>query len=227
MEKQDKKKLTKTIIARLMLWPIAIGVLVLLPAGTFDYWEAYVYAGIMLVSSIGMMLYFLKTDPELLVRRMKTKEKEKPQKIFQIVAFPIFILAYVLPALDKRFGWSEVPFWVIILSDVLIALGYVLVFAVFKQNSYAARTVEVEEGQELISDGLYGWVRHPMYIAALLLFLPVSTALGSWWGLVPMILFPAVLVLRILNEEKVLKEGLDGYNEYCQKVKYRLVPGIW
>lgn len=227
MEKQERKQLIITMSVRMMMWPLAIGLMVLLPAGTLDYWQAYVYTAVMLTPMLWMMFYFLKKDPEFLVRRMKSREKEKEQKLFQVLSLPIFILAFVLPGLDKRFGWSEVPVWLVIAANIVLFLGYLLVFRVFQQNSYAARTVEVEEDQTLISDGLYGLVRHPMYTGVILMFLPVSLALGSFWGLIPMAIFPFLLVLRIKNEEKVLTEGLQGYREYCDKVRYRLVPGIW
>ena len=227
MDKKERRKLIVTMVVRLSMWPVALGLLVLLPAGSLNYWEVYAYMGIMLVPMLGMMFYFLKTDPEFLVRRMKSREKEKAQRSFQALSFTLFIIGFVLPGLDRRFGWSEVPFWVVIIADVLIILGYLLVFKVFQQNSYAARTVEVEQGQKLISDGLYGLVRHPMYTGVIMMFIPVALALGSWWGLIPMALFPLTLVMRIRNEEKVLSEGLEGYMEYCDKVRYRLIPGIW
>lgn len=227
MDKKDRNKLIVTMLVRLSMWPMALGILVLLPAGSWNYWQVYAYMAIMMIPMLVTMFYFLKNDPEFLVRRMKSKEKEKEQKLFQLLSFPIFILTFVLPGLDKRFGWSEIPFWVVIVADVLIILGYLLVFKVFKQNSYVARTVEVEHDQKLITDGLYGLVRHPMYTGVIIMFVPVAPALGSWWGLIPMVLFPLTLVMRIRNEEKVLTEGLQGYKEYSERVRFRLIPGIW
>jgi protein-S-isoprenylcysteine O-methyltransferase Ste14 len=128
---------------------------------------------------------------------------------------------------DKRFGWSDIPVSIVILADIFVLLGYILVFFVFKQNSYASRVVEVEQSQKVVSTGLYGYVRHPMYFGILIMYIPTPIALGSYWGLIPMVTIPFALVLRILNEEKVLRNELPGYKEYCQRTRYRLIPFVW
>jgi protein-S-isoprenylcysteine O-methyltransferase Ste14 len=222
-----KKKLEKKIIARFSLLFIFLMLLILVPAGTLKYWQVYVYAAILLIPMFFVVHYFLKKDPIFLERRMKFKEKEKEQKLIQSLFSLFFIAGYVVSGLDKRYGWSEIPVGVIILSDILIFIGYLMIFLVFKQNSYAARIVDVEETQKLISTGLYGIIRHPMYFGVVVMYLLTPVALGSYWGLIPMAAIPLALVLRILNEEKVLCKELAGYQEYCQKVKYRLIPFIW
>ena len=162
-----------------------------------------------------------------LERRTRSEEKEKTQKIIQIVFSFVFLFGCIVPGIDKRYGWSEIPVCIVLIADLIILLGYVLIFFVFRQNSYASRVVEVAESQKVISTGLYSFVRHPMYLGVLIMYIPTPLALGSWWGLIPMAGIPLALVLRILNEEKVLCRDLPGYTEYCKKTKYRMIPLIW
>ena len=138
-----------------------------------------------------------------------------------------FLLTFLIPGFDKRFGWSATPGWVVLIADVMVLLGYGLVFLVFRENSYAARTVGVEQGQEVISSGPYSIVRHPMYLGILLTYGFSPLALGSYWGMIPMLLLPVLLMARIRNEEQVLRKELEGYEAYTRQVKYRLIPGIW
>lgn len=226
-DKPDMKSFTKKIISRFSMVPLVLGLLILIPAGTLNYWQAYLYMGILIIPMIFVLLYFLKKDPVFLERRTRAKEKEKEQIIIQIVFSLIFLSAFVISGLDKRFGWSDIPVYVVIISDMVILLGYLLIFSVFKQNSYASRIVEVEKDQRLISTGLYAIVRHPMYMGVIIMYLPTPVALGSYWGLIPMATIPLALVLRILNEEKILSKDLPGYKDYCQKTKYRLIPFVW
>ncbi|MDX9726910.1 MAG: isoprenylcysteine carboxylmethyltransferase family protein, partial [Bacteroidales bacterium] len=160
-------------------------------------------------------------------RRTRAEEKEKAQKIIQIVFSTVFLFGFIVPGLDKRFGWSEIPVYMVLMADIVILLGYLLIFFVFRQNSYASRVVEVDKSHKVISTGLYSIVRHPMYLGVLIMYLPTPLALGSWWGLITMAGIPLALVLRILNEEKVLCRDLPGYTEYCKKTKYRLIPFVW
>lgn len=227
MTKDRMKRLIGKIVVRFSLFPAFFCVLTLLPAGTFDYWQVYAYIAVLVAPMIFVLIYFLKNDPRFLERRTRAKEKEKAQIVIQIVFSLIFLSGFVVSGLDRRFGWSGIPFYIVLSADAVILLGYLLVFIVFRQNSYASRVVEVSDGQKVISTGLYGVVRHPMYVGVLVMFLPVPVALGSWWGLMPMGAITVALVLRILNEEAVLKRDLPGYEEYCGKTKYRLIPFVW
>lgn len=223
----EKRSLIIKLITRFSLVPLFIGVFTLLPAGTFNYWQVYLYFAILVVPMIFVFFYFLERDPKFLERRTKGTEKVKEQKLMQLINLPVFMAAFIVPGLDRRFGWSDVPVAVIIITDIVIFLGYLIIFRVFRENSYASRIIEIDREQKVITTGLYSLVRHPMYLGVLIMYLPTPLALGSYWGLIPMALLPVALVMRILNEEKILKENLKGYDEYCQKTKYRLIPYIW
>jgi len=224
---EERKALLRKMVIRFAFFFPVMGVLILLPAGTFNYWQFYVYCGILMVPMLAVLFHFLKHDPKFLERRSRAREKEKAQVLISVLSSMIFIAGFVIPGLDKRFGWSTVPYHITIIACVVILLGYLIIFFVFRQNSYASRVIEVDEEQEVISTGLYGIVRHPMYVGVLIMYIPTPVALGSYWGLIPFALLPLSLGLRILNEEKVLKENLKGYREYCQKTRYRLIPFLW
>ena len=224
---KEMQSLIKKIIVRLAMLPLVLFLLVIIPAGTFDFWQAYVYFGILLIPMLYILFFFLRNDPGFLERRTRLKEKEKEQKIILVLFSLVFIAGFVIPGLDKRFGWSNVPAGIVLITDLIIFLGYMLIFAVFRQNSYASRIVEVESGQKVITTGLYSIVRHPMYLGILIMYIPTPVALGSYWGLIPMSGIILGLILRIANEEKVLRQNLNGYNDYCQKTRYRLIPFIW
>jgi len=225
--KEEMSSLIRKIVIRFSLLPVLLGLLILLPAGTFIYWQVYVYIAVLVIPMIIVIFYFLENDPQFLERRTRTKEKERQQTIIQIVFSLICFSGFIISGFDHRLGWSNIPIYIVILGDVVILLGYLLIFFVFKQNSYASRIVEVGKNQNIVTTGLYGIVRHPMYLGVLVMFIPTPVALGSFWGLIPMASIPLALVLRILNEEKVLKDNLSGYSEFCQKTKYRLIPFLW
>jgi len=168
----DMKSLKKKIIIMFSMVPVILGLFILVPAGTFNYWQFYLYLAILLVPMIFVMFYFLKNDPAFLERRLKAKEKEKEQIVIQIVFSLIFFSGFVIPGLDKRFGWSNVPVFIVIIADIVVLLGYLLIFFVFKQNSYASRIVQVEKDQKVISTGLYSIVRHPMYLGVIIMYVP-------------------------------------------------------
>jgi len=173
------------------------------------------------------MFYLLKKDPELLKRRLKLKEKEEKQKnIVRLFRLP-FILCFLIPGFDYRFNCSEVSPILVVIANIMVFLGYLWVFFVFRENSYTSRIVEVEKEQKVISTGPYSVVRHPMYLGIIVMYLFTPLALGSWWALIVFAFLPLVLIFRIFNEEEVLLRDLPGYKEYCKKTRYRLIPYIW
>jgi protein-S-isoprenylcysteine O-methyltransferase Ste14 len=212
-----------------------VGTLVLLalifvPAGTFQYWQGWAYLATLVVCSGAYTVYLAMHDPALLRRRTEagiSHEKEFTQKVVIAFFFAACIVLVVVPPLDVRFGWSLMSWQVSIVGDTLVVFSFYIFYLVSRVNTYAAANVRVEKGQKVISDGVYGYVRHPMYFAAMFLIIGTSLALGSWWTL---LLFPVsvtILVARILNEERVLVQGLPGYVEYRHKVRYRLIPWVW
>jgi len=225
--KVDKAKLKRTIALRLVFALLILGLMFFWPAGTFRYWQAWTYIVIMFAFMLGAFAYFIRKDPELLERRMRAREKERRQIIITSLGTPVFLGIYLLPGFDRRYGWSSVPVIVVIAADILVLAGYALFVRVLKENSYASRIVEVEENQKVITTGPYALVRHPMYVAVMIMFGLTPLALGSYWAVVPALSLILVLVPRIKNEEKVLVDELAGYREYMQRVKFRLIPGIW
>jgi protein-S-isoprenylcysteine O-methyltransferase Ste14 len=220
-------ELLRMAIVRFGLSIIIIPAIFFIPAGTFAYWQAWVYI-VVLFAPLGFVLvYLLKYAPGLLERRMHSQEKEKEQQAIVMASFVFFILAFLLPGFDFRFGWSHMPVALVIVSNVLVFAGYMFVFRVFRENRYASRVVEVEEEQSVISTGPYSLVRHPMYLGTSVMYLASPLALGSYWAFIPALFILPILILRLLNEEKVLERDLKGYKEYEAKVKYHLFPGIW
>ncbi len=215
---------------RQALFVLLLAVLLFLPAGTLSFWQGWLFIVVFIGSSVALGAYFVKHDPALVERRMRvgpTAEQEPAQKIIIALLMAGFLLMIVLPALDQRWHWSPVPAWLSILADAGIVASFVIFFFVMKQNSYAAATVRAEADQPVISTGLYGVVRHPMYTGALLLAVCTPLALGSYWSLLLLILLIPVLAWRLLDEERVLKRDLPGYADYCRQVRYRLIPGLW
>lgn len=204
-----------------------VGALLFIPAGTFNYPNAWLFMALLFIPMIilGLVLYF--KAPELLKKRMNSTEKESEQKHIVSLSALLFLAGFIICALDFRFGWTRLPFWVTIAASVLLLISYGLYCEVMRENAYLSRTVEVQENQKVIDTGLYGIVRHPMYFAVTLLFLSFPLVLGSGVGFVVFLFQPFVLVRRIKNEEAVLEKGLEGYAEYKKKVKYRLIPFIW
>ena len=202
------------------------GLLLFVPAGTLDYPGAWAFMALLFVPMLVFGTVLLVKSPELLKKRLNTREKERAQVIVILLSSLVFIAAFVLAGLDFRFGWTHVPMAVRVISAVLL-LAYALYMEVMRENAWLSRTVEVQQGQKVVDTGLYGIVRHPMYLATLLLFLAIPLVLGSWVSFAVMLLTVPVLVLRIISEERVLAEGLEGYEAYREKVCYRLLPGIW
>lgn len=220
-------KLIFSAIIKYIIGVGAVGALLFLPAWTLNYPNGWLFMGLLFIPMLIMGIVMALRAPGLLEKRLNNKEKERAQQGVVALSGLIFPAGFVLSALDFRFGWSDVPSWCVIVASVLFLIGYGLYAEVMRENAYLSRTVEVQQGQKVIDTGLYGVIRHPMYLATMLMFLPLPLILGSFWGLLPFALYPAVAVIRILNEEKVLREGLEGYIEYTEKVKYRLIPFIW
>jgi protein-S-isoprenylcysteine O-methyltransferase Ste14 len=209
---------------------LAMTALLFLPAGTLDYWQAFVFMAVFVGATAAITVYLALKDPKLLERRMRvgpTAEKQPTQKIIMVFALVGFIALLVVSAFDRRFMWSPVSPFVSVIGDFLVALGFLLVYFVVRENSYAASTIQVAEGQTVVSSGPYAVVRHPMYAGTLPLVVGTPLALGSWSGLFALILFVPALIWRLLDEEKFLNKNLPGYTEYTRKVRYRLLPFIW
>jgi protein-S-isoprenylcysteine O-methyltransferase Ste14 len=199
-------------------------------AGTLDFWQAWVYFCVFLGSSALITVYLWKESPELLARRVNagpTAEKQRSQQLIQVLASVAFIGCLVVPAFDHRFRWSNVPIYVVIFGDILVAVGFMVVFLVFKENTFTAATIDVAADQMVIATGPYATVRHPMYAGALIMLFGTALALGSWWGLVPFIAMTLTIAARLRDEEKFLAKNLPGYADYCQRVRYRLIPLVW
>jgi len=219
--------LARTVYTRVLLAVPALWAVLFLPAGTLAYWEAWLYLAILLIPMFFVFRYLLKHDPQLLERRMQMREQEVAQRRIITLSYLYFLVAFTLPGFDRRWGWSDVPPLVVIAADLVVMLGYGMFVLVLRENKYAARTIQVEQGQQVISSGPYALVRHPMYLGVTLMYLASPLALGSYWALFPALLIVPILVARIINEEKVLERDLAGYREYTQITKYRLLPGVW
>ncbi len=223
-------QLSMRILRSAVIVLLVSGALIFVPAGTLAYWQGWVFIATFTISNIIIGAYLAMKDPALLERRRKVgpaAEKRFAQKIIISLCFIIFFVLPVFSALDWRFGWSHVPPWVSPLGDALVALGLMAILRVFRENTYGASTIQKMEGQKVISTGPYALVRHPMYVGVLIMAAGVPLALGSWWGLLIAFLMIPVLVLRILDEEKMLFGELEGYDAYARSVRYRLVPGLW
>ncbi|OBI98340.1 methyltransferase family protein [Mycobacterium asiaticum] len=209
---------------------VFFGMVVFYPAGTLRYWQGWVFVAIFAVASLVPSAYLARTNPAALQRRMHAGPKAETrtvQKFIIVGAFAALFALMALSALDHRFGWSAVPAAVTVLGDVMVAVGLSIAMLTIIQNNYAAATVTVEAGQPVVSTGLYGFVRHPMYFGNLILMFGIPLALGSYWGLVVFVPAVLVLVFRILDEERALVAGLNGYRDYTHRVPYRLVPHVW
>ena len=204
-----------------------MGLLLFLPAGSWGYWQAWLFLGLLFVPMTCVATWLLVREPELLAKRLSSKEQEKAQRQVVALSALMFVAGFLLAGFDQRFGWSEMPAWVVAIAAVVMLCSHGLYAEVMRENAFLSRTVEVQENQKVISTGLYGIVRHPMYAATLVLYLAMPIVLGSWVALIPFLAYPLIIARRIRNEEQVLEEGLAGYREYEQQVPYRLIPFIW
>ena len=204
-----------------------VGAMLFWPAGGFDYLNGWLFCGLLFVPILILGAVLFVKSPDLLRKRLDSREKEKTQQGVIAWSGLFFFVGFVLAGLDHRFGWSHVPTWLVITAAAILLISKALYAEVMRENAYLSRKVEVQEGQHVVDTGLYGIVRHPMYAVTLWLFLSIPLVLGSWYALICFAVYPILIVVRLLNEEKVLTEGLEGYAEYKKKVRYRLIPFIW
>lgn len=206
---------------------LLVGLLIFLPAGTLAYTYGWLLVGLLFGPMLIAGFVMLAKSPEFLKKRLDAKEKQGTQK--GVVAFSglMFVVGFVVAGLDFRFGWSTMPTWVVITASVLFLVAYALYAEVMRENAYLSRTIKVEEGQTVVDTGMYGIVRHPMYAVTILLFLMIPLVLGSWYTLIAFAFYPAIIIVRLKDEEELLTRELPGYSEYKQKVKYRIVPFVW
>lgn len=223
----SRGQLAAKALIRLLISFIILIALLFLPAGSVLYWEAWGYLCVLFIPIMFALVYLLVNHPQLLERRMRMREKTAEQKLIVKTGTLFYILTFLCSGLDFRFGWSHVPAAAVVAADVLILLSYGLFVLVLRENPYASRIIEVESDQHVVTTGPYETVRHPMYLAVLIIFLSTPVALGSWWGVIAALPLVAVLVARIRNEERQLVEELEGYREYMQITRYRLIPRVW
>ena len=221
------KKLFVNGIVKFLSGLILVALPLFLSAGSFAYWNAWLFMGILFIPMFIAGLILMKKNPYLLEKRLNAKEEQSEQKTVIALSGIMFLLGFIVAGLDYRFQWIKLPEWVVIVGAVVFLIAYGLYAEVLRENTYLSRTIEVQENQKVIDTGLYGIVRHPMYAVTLVLFLSMPIVLGSVISFIIFLAYPFIIAGRIKNEEKVLEEGLAGYKEYKQKVKYRLVPFIW
>lgn len=214
-------------LVKFSLGLLMVGLLIFLPAGSLRYAYGWLFMGLLFVPMLIAGFVMLAKSPQLLKRRLDAKEKQAAQKGVLAFSGLMFITGFVVAGLDHRFGWSRMPLWVVIAASAVFLLAYGLYAEVLRENAYLSRTVKVEAGQTVVDTGLYGFVRHPMYMATLLLFLAMPLVLGSWYALIAFAFYPAIIIVRLRDEEALLTRELAGYAEYKKKVKYRIIPFIW
>ena len=222
-----KMKLFISALTKFIFGFALMGAMLFLPAWTLNYPNAWLFLGLLFIPMLALGIVLFTKSPDLLARRLNSKEKLSTQRGVVALSGLMFPIGFVLSALDFRYSYTKVPLWLVIVCSALFILGYAMYAEVMRENEYLSRTITVEEGQRVISWGLYSVIRHPMYLATLLMFLPIPLVLGSFLGLIPFAAYPPIIVIRILNEEKLLEKELDGYSEYEKRVKYRLIPFIW
>jgi len=221
------KKLFANGIVKFLSGIVLVGLPLFLSAGSFAYWNAWLFMGILFIPMFIAGIILMKKNPYLLEKRLDVKEKQSQQKTVIALSGIMFLSGFAVAGLDYRFQWIKLPNWLVIVGAVVFLIAYGLYAEVLMENTYLSRTVEVQENQKVIDTGLYGIVRHPMYAVTLILFLSMPIVLGSVISFIIFLTYPFIIAGRIKNEEKVLEEGLAGYKEYKQKVKYRLIPFIW
>jgi protein-S-isoprenylcysteine O-methyltransferase Ste14 len=223
----DKRRLVLLIASRFVPGILVIGAMLFLTAGSLSWANGWIFLGTLSCLMIVALAYLVVRDPALLERRLRLRERRVAQKRC-VASSLVFVLAlFLLPGLDWRFGWSKVPLALVLVGLAVSVCGYYLFFLVIRHNSYASRVIEIQEGQKVVDTGPYALMRHPMYCANCLIYLASPLLLGSWWAIIPAVAFMPFLIARILDEESMLMKELPGYDEYCRKVRWRILPGIW
>lgn len=221
------KKLFIQAIGKYLSGVLLLSMLLFIPAGTLDFWNAWLLMGILFIPMFIVGIVLMIKNPELLRKRLNMKESENDQKNVILLSGLMFICGFVVAGLDYRYHWFILPKWLVIAAALIFLLAYLLFAEVMRENIYLSRTVEVQESQKVIDTGLYGVVRHPMYLSTLLLFLSMPLILGSIFSFVVFLIYPVIMVKRIKNEEQILEEGLEGYSDYKKRIKYRVIPFVW
>ena len=223
----NRGKLIMNALVKYLMGLVMVGLLLFVPAGTFDYWYAWLFIALLFIPMLLLGVVLAVKSPDLLEKRLNSKEKESEQSVVVILSLIMFLGGFIVSALDFRFGWSKMPTVVVVVAAVILLISYGLYAEVMRENAYLSRTVEIQEEQKVVDTGLYGIVRHPMYSVTTLLFLSIPLVLGSWIGFIIFLAYPMILVKRIKNEEKLLEEGLQGYKKYKERVRYRMIPFVW
>ena len=221
------KKLFSQAITKFLLGLIIVGALLFIPANSLSYWNGWLFLSLLFIPMFIAGIFLMVKNPQLLEKRLNAKEKENEQK--QVIAFSglMFLSGFIVAGLNYRFQWNELPNIIILISSILFIISYIIYAEVLRENTYLSRTIEVQENQKVIDTGLYGIVRHPMYAVTIILFLTIPLILGSIFSFIIFLMYPIIIVKRILNEEQVLEKELKGYSEYKEKVKFRIIPFIW
>ena len=220
-------KLLLKALTKFTLGIIIVGMLIFIPSGTLEYINGWIFIGVLFIPVFILGLILFLKSPDMLEKRLNAKESENTQKGVVLASALLFIIGFIVAGLDFRFEFSHVPMWAVIAASIVLLVSYILYAEVMRENAYLSRTIKVEENQKVISTGLYGIVRHPMYAVTIWLFLAIPIILGSLFSLICFVPYIGIIAVRIVNEEKVLSQGLIGYSEYKNKVKYRLIPFIW
>ena len=220
-------KLFAQAITKVISGLLLVGLLLFLPAGSFLYWNGWLLIAVLFVPMIVVGFVMMKKNPELLRKRLNVKEEQSEQKTVIVLSGGMFLAAFIVAGLNFRFGWIVLQNWIVYVATAVFLLGYILYAEVLRENAYLSRTVEIQENQKVIDTGLYGIVRHPMYMSTFLLFLSMPLVLGSVISFVIMLVYIPIIAKRISNEEQVLEEGLAGYSDYKKKVKYKVIPYVW
>ena len=220
-------ELIKSAIIKYISGPVLVGLLLFIPAGTFNFWQAWLLISILFIPMFILGLILIKYNPDLLKKRLNAKEEQKEQKIVIILSIIMFLASFILAGFNFRFKWIILSFLISYISAIVFLIAYALYVEVLRENSYLSRTIEIQENQKIMDTGLYGIIRHPMYMSTLFLFLSMPLVLGSIISFIIMLAYIPIIAIRIQNEELVLEKGLKGYLDYKKKVKYKVIPFIW